>query len=274
MIPYPQIDPVIIKVGPLALRWYGLMYLLGFLSAFFLVKKEIKEDYERGRIKDLQGELELLDGIILYLVIGVILGGRLGYVIFYNLPFFIKHPREIVATWHGGMSFHGGALGVLVAGYIFSKRHDTDFFSWADRFSITAPIGLGLGRLGNFINGELYGRITDVPWAMIFPQGGLVPRHPSQLYEAILEGPVLFSMLWPLRKKGWQSGKRLSVFFMSYGIIRFFVEFFREPDPQLGYIAFGWLTMGQLLSIAIFLLGMIIWVVRTRAQKEVLHAGH
>ncbi len=273
MIPYLQIDPVIIKIGPLALRWYGLMYLLGFLSAFFLVKKEIREEHERGWIKDVQRELELLDGIVLYLIAGVILGGRLGYVLFYNLPFFIKHPQEIIATWHGGMSFHGGALGVLMAGYLFSKRYKTDFFLWADRFSITAPIGLGLGRIGNFINGELYGRATDVPWAMIFPQGGLIPRHPSQLYEAFLEGPVLFSVLWPLRKREWNSGKRLSVFLMGYGIIRFFVEFFREPDPQLGFIAFGWLTMGQLLSVAIFILGMIIWLLRSKAQKEVLHVS-
>jgi len=268
MIPYPQIDPTIIKIGPLALRWYGLMYLLGFLASYFLVRLQIQEDWKRGLVRDKEQEERLLEGLIVALVAGVILGGRLGYVLFYNLPYFLRHPLEIFATWHGGMSFHGGAIGVALAGWIYCKRHETDFFLWADRFAVTAPIGLGLGRIGNFINGELFGRPTDVPWAMIFPQGGMVPRHPSQLYEAFFEGPVLFLILWPLRKRPWPTGTKLAVFFMAYGLIRFFLEFFREPDPQLGFIAFGWLTMGQALSILLIVLGAIIYLVRRNACKE------
>ncbi len=268
MIPYPQIDPTIIKIGPFALRWYGVMYLLGFLASYFLVRVQISENYQNGLVRDKDQEYRLLEGIMVALVAGVILGGRLGYVLFYNLPYFLRHPLEIFATWHGGMSFHGGAIGVALAGWIYCKRHETDFFLWADRFAVTAPIGLGLGRIGNFINGELFGRPTDVPWAMIFPQGGMVPRHPSQLYEAFFEGPVLFLILWPLRKRPWPTGTKLAVFFMAYGLIRFFLEFFREPDPQLGFIAFGWLTMGQALSILLIVLGAIIYLVRRNACKE------
>ncbi len=268
MIPYPQIDPTIIKIGPFALRWYGVMYLLGFLASYFLVRVQISEDYQNGLVRDKDQEYRLLEGIMVALVAGVILGGRLGYVLFYNLPYFLRHPLEIFATWHGGMSFHGGAIGVALAGWIYCKRHKTDFFLWADRFAVTAPIGLGLGRIGNFINGELFGRPTDVPWAMIFPQGGMVPRHPSQLYEAFFEGPVLFLILWPLRKRPWPTGTKLAVFFVAYGLIRFFLEFFREPDPQLGFIAFGWLTMGQALSILLIVLGAIIYLVRRNACKE------
>lgn len=263
MISYPQIDPVIIKIGPLALRWYGLMYLLGFIASYILVRKQIKEDAASGRIDDEQREKEILDGIVVALVAGVIIGGRLGYVLFYNLSYFLEHPLEIFATWHGGMSFHGGVLGVLVAGWIYCKRHNIDFFKWADRFCITIPIGLGLGRIGNFINGELFGRPADLPWSMIFPEGGFIPRHPSQLYEAFFEGVVLFAILWPLRKKNWPSGTLTGLFFVLYAIFRFFLEFFRQPDPQLGFIAFNWLTMGQLLSIGIFILGiLILWRAR------------
>lgn len=264
MLPYPRIDPVIVQVGPLALRWYGFMYLCGFFAAFFLVKKQIREEFIASKPEKLAAELEFLDGIIVALIAGVILGGRLGYVLFYNLSYFINHPSEILATWHGGMSFHGGAFGVLTAGWIYCRRHGNDFFKWADRFCVTAPIGLGLGRLGNFINGELYGRPAGVPWAMIFPDGGFVPRHPSQLYEAFLEGVLLFCVLWSLRKKPWPSGRKTAIFFMAYGVIRIFVEFFREPDPQLGFVAFGWVTMGQVLSGAMIILGVLLWIFRKR----------
>ena len=262
MIPYPRIDPVIIHIGPLALRWYGLMYLFGFFAAFFLVKKQILEELAGKTQERLASELTLLDGIMVALVAGVIIGGRLGYVLFYNLPYFINHPVEIIATWHGGMSFHGGAAGALLAGWTYCRLHHTDFFKWSDRFCITAPIGLGLGRIGNFINGELYGRPSNVPWAMIFPEGGFVPRHPSQLYEALLEGVLLFCLLWPTRNKPWPYGRKTALFFMLYGVIRFFVEFFREPDAQLGFIALGWVTMGQVLSVAIMLFGAGLWMAR------------
>ncbi len=275
MIPYPRLDPTIIEIGPLALRWYGLMYLLGFVASYILVKKQIREEYRHGLVNDLKKEEVLLEGIVVALVAGVILGGRLGYVLFYNLPYFLHNPIEIFKTWHGGMSFHGGAIGVVLAGWIYCKWHDTDFFKWADRFVVTVPIGLGLGRIGNFINGELFGRPTNMPWAMIFPQGGLVPRHPSQLYEAFFEGIILFSILWPLRKKRWPSGAKLALFFVLYGIIRFFLEFFREPDPQLGFIAFGWLTMGQLLSLFLIFLGFVLYlyVERKKSRQEVAHAA-
>ena len=261
-------DPVIVHVGPLALRWYGLMYLLGFFASFFLVKKQIREETKPAGPEKLAGEQVLLEGIVVSLVAGVIIGGRLGYVVFYNLSYFIDHPSEILATWHGGMSFHGGAAGALAAGWIYCRRHGTDFFKWADRFSVTVPIGLGLGRLGNFINGELYGRPSDVPWAMIFPAGGFVPRHPSQLYEALLEGAVLFSMLWPLRGRPWPSGCKTALFFVGYGVIRFLVEFFREPDPQLGFIALGWVTMGQLLSLGLVVFGLVLWAFRNKGTEE------
>ena len=268
MIPYPHIDPTIVKIGPLALRWYGLMYLLGFLASFYLVKKQIHEEFKEADPGEEQKQEQLLEGIMVSLVVGVIVGGRLGYVLFYNLSYFMQHPMEIFATWHGGMSFHGGVMGAVLAGWLYCRSHETDFFLWADRFAVTAPIGLGLGRIGNFINGELYGRPTDVPWAMIFPEDGFVPRHPSQLYEAFFEGPVLFAILWPMRKRSWPSGFKLAIFFICYGIIRFFMEFFRQPDPQLGFIAFGWLTMGQLLSMFLVVLGMVLILIRKKCWQE------
>ena len=268
MIPYPRLDPVIFKIGPVSLRWYGLMYLLGFLSSFFLVRLQIGQECgpDRGCR---QREYAVLDGLLASLIIGVIAGGRLGYVLFYNLDYFLQHPLEIPATWHGGMSFHGGAAGALAAGLIYCRVKKEDFLKWADRIIVTVPIGLGLGRIGNFINGELYGRPADpdaVPWAMIFPDGGLVPRHPSQLYEALLEGLVLFLILWPLRRRPWPAGCKTALFFLLYGMVRFLVEFFREPDPQVGYLAFGWLTMGQLLSLllAAAAAGFWLWCWRRR----------
>ncbi len=258
MLPYPAIDPVIVRIGPLALRWYGLMYVIGFASSYLLVKKQILE--EEG--KAARRQLRHLEDLLLFLVIGVVLGGRLGYVLFYNLPYYLDHPSEILATWKGGMSFHGGVAGACLAGWFYTRRHGLDFWLWADRFIVTAPIGLGLGRIGNFINGELFGRPTDVPWAMVFPQGGPVPRHPSQIYEALLEGVVLFCILWPLRKRPWPTGRKLALFLILYACVRFFVEFFREPDPQLGFIALGWITMGQILSLALFMAGLALWVAR------------
>ncbi len=244
------------------------MYLLGFFASFYLVKRQIHEESERSALRDIQRQEQLLEGIIVALVVGVIVGGRLGYVLFYNLPYFLDHPLEIFATWHGGMSFHGGAIGAVLGGWIYCRSQHENFFLWADRFAITAPIGLGLGRIGNFINGELYGRPADVPWAMIFPEGGFVPRHPSQLYEAFFEGPILFAILWPMRKKPLPAGYRLAMFLICYGVIRFFVEFFRQPDPQLGFIAFGWLTMGQLLSVCLVVLGIVLMIMRKEAAQE------
>ncbi len=256
MIPYPDIDPTIVRIGPLSVRWYGLMYLLGFLAGYVLVRKQIKEE----GAGDIETEYKHLDGLLLSVVLGLVIGARFGYVVFYNLPYFLSHPDEILATWHGGMSFHGGAIGALLGGLIYTKRHKLDFWHWADRFIVTAPVGLGLGRIGNFINGELVGRISDVPWAMVFPGEGPMPRHPSQLYEALFEGLLLFLILWPLRKRPWPRGCKLALFLMLYGIFRFVIEFFREPDPQLGFVMWGWVTMGQVLCFFTVLLGVILWL--------------
>lgn len=275
MIAFPNIDPVIVHIGPLAVRWYGLMYLLGFAASYLLVRKQILEtgtaaaEGSSDRVVNAEqySEIQHLDGLMFYLVIGVVLGGRAGYVLFYNLSYFMAHPWEIIATWHGGMSFHGGTVGALLAGLLYCRKYHLNFLLWADRFIVTAPVGLGLGRLGNFINGELYGRPADIPWAMTFPHAGQVPRHPSQLYEALLEGVLLFALLWPLRKKIWTAGKKTALFLMCYSVCRVIAEFFREPDTQLGFIFGGWLTMGQLLSGGFMAGGIILWLIADKQPQ-------
>ncbi len=273
MLTFPDIDPVIIRIGPIGIHWYGFMYLLGFGATYLLVRKQILEEGQNAfsdpqyHGSSIVSQLSQLDGILFSLILGIILGGRLGYVIFYNLSYFLAHPLEIFAVWHGGMSFHGGVAGVIFSGWIYCKSHNLDFWKWSDRFVVTAPVGLGLGRIGNFINGELFGRPADVPWAMIFPHGGQVPRHPSQLYEALLEGLLLFMVLWSLRSKPWPYGRKLALFLVLYAICRIGVEFFREPDPQLGYVLWDCVTMGQLLSLVLLLLGVIIWCVRGRSVR-------
>lgn len=256
MIPYPNIDPEIVKIGPLSIRWYGLMYLIGFICSYLIVKREIKR---RG----LKLEKDFLETLYFYLILGLFVGARLGYVIFYNLPYYLQNPLEIFAVWHGGMSFHGGLIGVIVSAWIFCKSKKFDFFTLTDMLVITAPIGIGLGRIGNFINGELYGRITDVPWAMVFPQGGPFPRHPSQLYEAVVEGLLLFLILWFLKDKFRHSGVLSCLFLILYGVFRFLVEFFREPDPQIGYIL-GVFTMGQILCSIMIVSGLILMFYRIK----------
>lgn len=256
MLPYPNINPEILKIGPLSIRWYGLMYLIGFITSYLIVKSEIKR---RG----LKVEKDFLENLYFYLILGLLIGARIGYVLFYNLSYYIQHPFEIFAIWHGGMSFHGGLIGVIIAALIFTKAKKFDFFTLTDMLVITAPIGLGLGRIGNFINGELFGRITDVPWAMVFPEGGPLPRHPSQLYEAALEGALLFIVLWFLKDKFSRSGIISSLFLILYGSFRFFVEFFREPDPQIGYIL-GIFTMGQVLCCLMILIGLSLFFYRSR----------
>lgn len=248
MLTFPEIDPVLIKVGPLAIRWYGLMYLFGFLAAWFLIKKLA---HKRQLPLDGDGASDLL----FYAVIGVILGGRFGYVLFYNLPHFLHHPLEIFAVWQGGMSFHGGLLGVVCAALVFCRVKKLPVLLTGDIMVTSAAVGLGLGRLGNFINGELWGRITDVPWGMVFPQAGLLPRHPSQLYEMLLEGVILFLLLWYLHFKQVRAGVPFFTFFVGYGCFRFFVEFFREPDAHLGFL-WGGASMGQLLSLPMVLFGL------------------
>ena len=248
MLTYPKINPVIVRIGPVAIRWYGVMYLLGFLAAYFVIRR-----LSRKRGVPLEGEA--LSDLLFYDVLGVILGGRIGYVLFYNLPYYLHHPLRIFAVWEGGMSFHGGLLGVIVATVLFCRSRNLGMLAVGDLLVTAAPIGLGLGRVGNFINGELWGRVTHVPWAMVFPGAGPLPRHPSQLYEAVLEGPVLFAILWYLHRRKASVGVPFFAFFLGYGIFRFTVEFFRQPDPQLGFLWWG-ATMGQLLSLPMIIFGL------------------
>lgn len=244
MISYPHIDPVIIRLGPLQVRWYGLMYVLGFVASYLLVRHQIS----KYGIKKLGRHFENLN---LVLIISLVLGARLGYVLFYNLSYYLDNPQEILATWLGGMSFHGALIGLLAGGFFFCRKTGLPFLQTADVYIVTTPIGLGLGRLGNFINGELFGRISDVPWAMTFPAGGPVGRHPSQLYECLLEGVLLFVILWSAKSRYWQkqwpAGSLLALFLICYGIFRTIAELFRQPDAQVGFVL-GPLTMGQILS--------------------------
>lgn len=256
MIAYPEIDPIIFRVGPLAVRWYGMMYLLGFVAGYIIIRR-------LARLRNLPLEGEKLSDLLFYAVLGVILGGRLGYVLFYNLSFYLQHPLQIFAVWEGGMSFHGGMLGVIAAASMFCLRQDLPLLLTGDVMVTAATVGLGLGRIGNFINGELYGRVTDLPWGMVFPGAGALPRHPSQLYEAFLEGAVLFSILWWLNRRRVAAGVPFFTFFLLYGVFRFTIEFFRQPDAHLGFL-WGGATMGQLLSLPMVLLGLagVLWRVR------------
>ncbi|BCS54191.1 prolipoprotein diacylglyceryl transferase [Geobacter sp. SVR] len=244
---FPSIDPVFLRIGPLQFRWYGLMYILGFIATYFILRGESAR-------KRLSLSRDDIADLVFYGAMGVVLGGRLGYILFYNLGFYLTHPLRVFAVWEGGMSFHGGFLGVILAFVLFSRRRKVPFWTLIDMAALCAPVGLGLGRLGNFINGELYGRPTDVPWGMVFPNGGSQPRHPSQLYEAFLEGLVLFLIVRFAGRRSARTGVAAWSFVAGYGLFRFIIEFFREPDAQLG-IFWGYLSMGQLLSLPMFLLG-------------------
>lgn len=248
MLPFPEIDPVIFRIGPLAVRWYGMMYLLGFVAAWIIIRR-------LARLRSLPLDAEGLSDLLFYGILGVILGGRLGYVLFYNLAYYLRHPVSIFAVWEGGMSFHGGLLGVVVAATVFCLRKGLPKLLTGDVLVTAATVGLGLGRVGNFINGELWGRVTDVPWGMVFPGAGPLPRHPSQLYEALLEGLILFAVLWLLHRRRSAPGVPFFTFFLLYGGFRFLVEFFREPDAHLGFL-WGGATMGQVLSLPMILIGL------------------
>ena len=256
------LDPVLLSLGPLQVRWYGLMYLIGFTASYFLARYQIR----RWQVAELEKHFENLN---LVLIVSVILGGRLGYVLFYNPVYYFQHPLEILATWEGGMSFHGACLLLIISGWLFSRKHGIDFWQGADIYVATIPVGLGLGRIGNFINGELFGRETTVPWGVVFPDGGPAVRHPSQLYEALLEGVLLFLILWAVKARPWQNrrlwphGSILALFLICYGIFRMIVELFREPDPQLGFL-FGLVTMGQSLSLVMVIGGSLFWIARIR----------
>jgi phosphatidylglycerol:prolipoprotein diacylglycerol transferase len=252
-IPFPAIDPVAIELGPIAIRWYALAYLAGLLLGWWLAKRLVARPGWQIRP-------EALDDLLVYVTLGIILGGRLGYVLFYNFSYYVEHPLEILYVWRGGMSFHGGLIGVLAACWWFARRSGVRFLELTDLIAALAPIGLFLGRLANFVNGELWGRPTDVPWAVIFPHAGPEPRHPSQLYEAALEGLVLFALVqlfaWRPRRPA-DVGRLSGLFLVGYGLARSFVELFREPDPQLGFL-WGGLTMGQLLSLPLIVFGLLL----------------
>lgn len=250
MIILPEIDPVAISIGPVDVRWYGLAYAAGFMLAWWLGKVQARRPWCPFAPED-------VDDLITWLIIGLLLGGRLGYALFYNFEHYLADPLDIAMIWHGGMSFHGGMVGVVAAGWLFGRRRGVSFLAVGDFLAPLAPPGLFFGRLGNFTNGELWGRPTDGPWGVVFPQAaaGGVPRHASQLYEAGLEGALLFAILWLYAAKPRATGRVGGLFVLGYGCFRFLVEFARQPDAQLGFIAFGWLTMGQLLCVPMILLG-------------------
>jgi len=255
MLTYPQIDPVAIQIGPLAVHWYGLMYLLGFACFIWLGRKRLRALNRPGWNE------RFLDDLLFYGVLGVILGGRLGEVLFYHPGYYFSHPLEIPAVWQGGMSFHGGFLGVLVAMALFARRHRIVWLELMDFVAPLVPLGLGAGRIGNFINGELWGRPTDVSWAMVFPTADALPRHPSQLYEFALEGLVLFTILWLYSARPRPVGAVSGMFLLGYGSFRFLAEFTRNPDDGVfGYMTFG-VSMGQWLSLPMVLAGiaMLVW---------------
>jgi phosphatidylglycerol:prolipoprotein diacylglycerol transferase len=228
------------------------MYVFGFLASYLLVRYQMKrKDFGITKVE--------AENLYFYLIVGLIVGARLGYVLFYDLEMYLTNPLEIIYINHGGMSFHGGLIGVLVVGILFSWRNKKSFWKIADLIIVTVPLGLGLGRIGNFINGELYGRVTQVPWGIIFPNGGPLPRHPSQLYESALEGGVLFIILWLMKDRKHPPGGLLAIFLFLYGVFRFLIEFFREPDSQLGFVI-GHFTMGQILSSFMIVLGILLFV--------------
>jgi phosphatidylglycerol---prolipoprotein diacylglyceryl transferase len=255
VLPFPAINPVLISIGPFAIRWYALAYIVGIIAGWFYARAIIASQKLWGGPAPIT--VAEYDDFIIWITLGIILGGRIGYVLYYNLPHFIAHPLEVFELWNGGMSFHGGFLGCVVATVAFALRRGLPMLSLGDITTAVAPIGLFLGRIANFINGELWGRPTDVPWAMIFPNGGPVPRHPSQLYEAALEGLVLLIVLGLMVRLGAlkRPGLITGAFAVGYGVARSVCELFREPDAQLGFL-WGGLTMGMLLCIPLIAAGI------------------
>lgn len=261
MLAFPNIDPVAIVVGPVVIRWYALAYLAGILLGWGYIGRQLK------RMVMPPLDKKQLEDLVFWAVLGVMLGGRLGYILFYNAPYYLTNPQDILKVWQGGMSFHGGMLGVIGSFFLFCRKYTLSFWRVMDLAATATPIGLFLGRLANFINGELFGRVTDSPFGMVFPNGGAYPRHPSQLYEAGLEGLVLFVVLYVVarhtrlmeHRPGFISG----LFLFGYGLARFTVEFFREPDAQLGLLTLD-LSMGQLLCLPMLALGGYLMARRTR----------
>jgi phosphatidylglycerol:prolipoprotein diacylglycerol transferase len=266
VIPFPDIDPILYQIGPFAIRWYALAYIVGILMGWVYGRAIICNERNWGGPAPLA--LIDFDDFILWVTLGIIIGGRTGYVLFYNLPHFVAHPLEIFQLWNGGMAFHGGFLGCVAAVMIFANLRKIPILTLGDLTCAVAPIGLLLGRLANFVNGELWGRVTDVPWAMIFPRGGPFPRHPSQLYEAGLEGLLLLIVLAVMVRAGAlrRPGLILGAFAAVYAVARSFCELFREPDVQLGFL-WGGATMGQLLSIPLFIAGVLLIAFALRRRQ-------
>ena len=255
MLTYPEIDPVAIAIGPVAIRWYGLSYVAGIGIGWWLGRRRAARDPWRGWAP------QQVDDLAFWFVVGAVVGGRAGYLLFYDFPGLVSDPLTVFRIWEGGMSFHGGLIGVLAAGAWFARRQGRGFFAVSDFLAPLVPPGLGAGRIANFVNGELWGKPSDVPWAMVFPGAGPAPRHPSQLYEAALEGLALFVVLWWFSRRPRARTAVSGLFLFGYGAARCLVEFVREPDAHLGYLAFGWLTAGQLLSVPMLLAGaaMLWW---------------
>jgi phosphatidylglycerol:prolipoprotein diacylglycerol transferase len=260
MLTYPDIDPVAVSLGPVAIHWYGLMYLIGFIAGWWLGVVRARKPSSGWRTSEI-GDL------LFYVALGVILGGRIGYILFYNFGLFLDDPLVLFRVWQGGMSFHGGLLGVLFAMWLYGRRTGRSFFQVTDFMAPFVPIGLGAGRIGNFINGELWGRPTDLPWGMVFPFVDSQPRHPSMLYEALLEGVVLFLVLWVYSSRPRPTGAVSGMFLLCYGVFRFAVEFVREPDAHIGYLFMHWVTMGQVLSVPMILFGILLLVLAYRRRN-------
>lgn len=258
MLTYPNIDPIAFILGPLKIHWYGISYLAGFLGAYLV-------SIRRGRKQANPWNNDQVSDLLFYAAMGIILGGRIGFILFYQPETIVHDPIALFTFWVVGRSFHGGLLGVILAMLLYGKLHKRSCLELTDFIAPVVPIGLGFGRLGNFVNSELWGRVTDLPWGMIFPDAGMLPRHPSQLYEFGLEGVLLFIILILYAAKPRKLGAISGLFMLCYGVFRFIVEFVREPDITHGFIAFDWLTMGQLLSLPMILLGMYLMFKKNRS---------
>lgn len=257
MLHFPAINPVALQLGPLKIYWYGIMYLLSFTIAWCLAQY-------RAHCQSFILTKNQISDLIFYCALGVVCGGRIGYMLFYHFPQFLDNPLTLFAVWQGGMSFHGGLLGVALAIYFYSRQVKQSWLTLTDFIVPLVPIGLGMGRIGNFINGELWGRSTQMPWGMIFPHADGLPRHPSPLYQFALEGVLLFIILWFYAGKPHARGQVSGLFLILYGLFRLITELFRQPDSQIGFIALGWLTLGQFLSIPMVLVGLVLFFRHSR----------
>lgn len=263
MLSYPNIDPVALQIGPVSVHWYGIMYLVGFGGGWWLGRYRARQPWRGWR------PLEV-DDLVFYAALGVILGGRFGYVFFYNFSYFLADPTYLLRIWEGGMSFHGGLLGVVLSMWFFARKTKRSFFDVTDFLAPLCALGLGAGRIGNFINAELWGKTTEVPWGMVFPGGGPLPRHPSQLYQALLEGLLLFVLLWWFSSKPRHRMATSGLFLLIYGCVRFVIEFVRIPDEHIGYLAYNWVTMGQALSLPMVVGGIVLIALSANAPVVVV----